>query len=242
MDLEKTNLSLLPDCVLLEKNLSDDQIESIPLEKRIKILKDFSRPVKFGRLYWHILSLSKNEILMISEDTLIEDVKFNDISMRLRSFFDENFSEAEKESIIGRKLFCLDDTQIENYLDYSQRNIGRHWWVKNSYYSEKRDKNRKEDLICINSEGKRSVFYWDAPLSIRPAVEVAIPYVEQDKHWNSVWEKAAISKFNFRGAWTAVKSKLEEKVDLYPHYGSPTTSDKVTETVEIIPLIDVTGM
>lgn len=239
--LDISNIAELPDHILWNYDLNKDQMESIPLSKRIKIIKDYSEPVKFGRFYWHILSLTQNKVLLLSTDVIIEDVKCDKISLRLRSFFDENFTEIEKESVIGRELFCLDKTDVINYLDQSESAIGRHWWIQNNnHFSKKKDDLQQYE--CVNSTGKIDVFYWNIPLAIRPALKVKIVYNEQDIRWNEVWKNASIHEFNLRGNWKSIQSKKVEEVDLHPDYRMPQANTQVTETVEFVPIIDVTGM
>ena len=72
---------------------------------------------------------------------------------------------------------------------------------------------------------------------LRPRV-----YNEQDIRWNEVWKNASIHEFNLRGNWKSIQSKKVEKVDLHPDYRMPQANTQVTETVEFVPIIDVTGM
>lgn len=87
----------LPARVLFDKHLSPEQLEEIPLEKRIKVLQDYSEPVKFGRSYWYILAFPEDSALLLSQDILMEHVEYKDIDAQLETFCNENFTDREKQ-------------------------------------------------------------------------------------------------------------------------------------------------
>ena len=219
---------------LRNMDLSEEELNKIPIGKRIKALKDYSQPVRFGSDLWNILCISKNAALIMAQ-TLVERISYGGTE----AFTEREFSEEERKAIklnyYGRALISLDKYQIERYLDQSERKVGRHWWIKPEFAGE-RTSDRKE---CVNSEGEFDYTYEETNLCVRPVAWIEIPYDERDLQWNQMWERANVQEITFKGQWKAKKDHRPETVNLHPVAQVYTREETRQETEwSIIPIID----
>ena len=219
--------------------LSQAQIDSIPLGKRLKMLPDYSEPVRFGPDLWHILSISKDRALIMAS-SLLENVPSNQITKKLALFFEHHFSSEEKESVVAhadgtRELLCLDKNQVEKYLDHQEKTVGRHWWLR----AEEDDGQCSNQ--CINSKGEPDTTNHTPELCLRPVAKISIPYDQRDKQWNQMWEHGTCTEVNLKGYWKAKPDPHPEKVVLH-HVVLRTEPEAPQEEWILLPRIDVTDM
>ena len=232
-------------------NLCPNDFDKIPIEKRIKMLDDYSKPVRFGPALWHILAIAKESALLMMCDPL-ENVSFDFMSRKLELFTSENFTTEEREAIIPvgyppkHVLQHLEKSDIDRYLDNNQKRIGRHWWVKPKEIPSWIKKSKTEDSyneppVCINQAGQDDTNYTFAKLCIRPVANIKIPFDIHDTQWNRIWENPTFSEINFIGKWVAKLSNKPETETLHCSSSWP-KAKSTTYEVDLVPIIDTTDM
>lgn len=224
---------------LRKMQLSQSEIDKIPIGKRLKVIADYSQPVRFGPDLWHILCISKNYALIMAS-TPLEKVEHDSISKKLSLFLENNFSLEERENLWAhydgtRELVCLNKYEVEKYLDSQEKTVGRHWWVLS-------DEDSVYQYECINEQGAPDYTNHYPALCLRPVAKIAIPDDLSDVQWNQMWENSSFTELNLKGYWKSVIDSRPETETLHRFYSQPESQQKTEETWVLMPRIDVSDM
>lgn len=146
-----------------------------------------------------------------------------------RKILNENFINSlfpkENEKILlsdtGDKVFCLSESEVNQYLTQRQRTIDCCWWLRNTKYyagGEYSEPDLTSEVAYVDMHGniKYNPNTWEIPMGnstynmcFRPALWVELPYDSLDDEWN----KTNVN-INCKGNWTVENSFSNIAVDV----------------------------